>query len=1137
MSEQKIVCPKCKKSGQIRKIEDMYICLDCSIVAAREQPKPEGEKKPLKLFLSYPHAQAGDIPEGGTYICDLICEALKKRGHDVWFDREQLTGHHGADWRKSIYDGIASSSTVLSCLNRHAVRKDENGRHGVCLDELKIAVSVKGGNIKTILLEPENLVKPNAMLAHRQWLDLSDWDEKMRQGKEVFDPWFKERMDDIFRMIESEDNYEFEGDIKAIKEKLTMHDFRSSMHDLLEKKFVGRQWLVREVDEWLNRENDYRVCVIFGDPGVGKSAFACQYAFSSPNVGAVLRFEYGNSNYNTSKAIIQSIAYQLACRLPDYRRHLLYSVSNLEMDRLKYTELFQELLVKPLKESHIDGGHETLCIVIDALDECGKTESADVIRLINDCAGKFPVWLKVLVTSRKEADIVSRLAEHREIEIHSDSSLNLDDIREYCLERLEGKDEEKTAETAERITERSEGSFLYAYLATEGILNGTFDIHEEHTLPNGLNGMMHEWFKRLCPGKEQFEKNVRIPLQIMVSSPYPFPTEEFRYLLRKSDHDVKHFMKHLQVFLKTETSEYGKQTVSFSHKRIQEWITSGIDDDFNLSETDGLNDLAKRLYRRLEEDADALTVYETMCLPEILERAGLRKEYKKAMNSSSLAQKKYLLGIYEENRCHYDSAKDCYECAEEIIVNCEGKESENRVKLLLAQAALSAVRYDRAGIEKAEKAFEINRKRKGEEHRDTLDALTVYAFGLFLCGELKHAEEYFEYLYETRKKNQGEEDLNTAAALYYLALIDHGTGNFDSAMKKGEEALRIRRKNLGETDQLTLTSLSFLASNYKSLHDYETAAKLAKEVYETSERKFGEDNPFTVNALTNYASAFILLGKDPDLAAELSEKAYEAQKRVSGEESRKTIIALSNLASAYRRTGNLEKTADAYEKLYEVRKKVLGGTANETISAASYLISAQRALHDDVRVLEVEEELYRAYRKDRTLQTFVILLDLLQNAFKAGNMETVKEYGEDITDLSEVILKCPHPDIINQFEDLLDEVRKTDMDELKAGFLALRYQLARTVRGGSDPVTMKALADVINIYKDLPAQYSTYLHYVLDFLEIMSIDYEDTLKEPFSRLVQLAREQLAQNHTKKTEEYIKETERLVTLYKNEHQRS
>jgi len=109
-------------------------------------------KTPIRIFISYGH------PE--EEICRKIANVIRDRGHKVWFDRDSIKA--GEEWRRSITEGIMQSQSVLSMLSRHSVRNP-----GVCLNEMRIAIGVKGGNIRTILLEPESLVEAPATLMDR----------------------------------------------------------------------------------------------------------------------------------------------------------------------------------------------------------------------------------------------------------------------------------------------------------------------------------------------------------------------------------------------------------------------------------------------------------------------------------------------------------------------------------------------------------------------------------------------------------------------------------------------------------------------------------------------------------------------------------------------------------------------------------------------------------------------------------------------------------------------------------------------------------------------------------------------------------------------------------------------------------
>jgi hypothetical protein len=127
------------------------------------------QHSPLRIFLSYGH-------DHNEELVRLIKTDLENRGHDVWFDKNEIK--FGDEWRRSITDGILGSNRVLSFLSKHSTRDP-----GVCRDEIAIAIGVKGGKIQTILVESEKEVQPPVNIGHIQWLDMHDWQEKKLQMK------------------------------------------------------------------------------------------------------------------------------------------------------------------------------------------------------------------------------------------------------------------------------------------------------------------------------------------------------------------------------------------------------------------------------------------------------------------------------------------------------------------------------------------------------------------------------------------------------------------------------------------------------------------------------------------------------------------------------------------------------------------------------------------------------------------------------------------------------------------------------------------------------------------------------------------------------------------------------------------
>jgi len=85
----------------------------------------EKEFNKLRIFLSYGHNHNEELVR-------LIKTDLEKRGHDMWFDKNEIKFGHEL-WR-SITDGILSSNRVLSFLLKHITRDLRTiGKNKLCI--------------------------------------------------------------------------------------------------------------------------------------------------------------------------------------------------------------------------------------------------------------------------------------------------------------------------------------------------------------------------------------------------------------------------------------------------------------------------------------------------------------------------------------------------------------------------------------------------------------------------------------------------------------------------------------------------------------------------------------------------------------------------------------------------------------------------------------------------------------------------------------------------------------------------------------------------------------------------------------------------------------------------------------------
>jgi hypothetical protein len=124
----------------------------------------------LRIFLSYRH-------DNNEELVRRIEADLEKRGHDVWFDKNEIK--FGDDFPRAITDGILHSQHLVAFLSKHSTG-DSRARHA----EIAIAMGVKGSRIHTGFVKSEAEAKARTGISHLLWpvywtgassLTLSDW--------------------------------------------------------------------------------------------------------------------------------------------------------------------------------------------------------------------------------------------------------------------------------------------------------------------------------------------------------------------------------------------------------------------------------------------------------------------------------------------------------------------------------------------------------------------------------------------------------------------------------------------------------------------------------------------------------------------------------------------------------------------------------------------------------------------------------------------------------------------------------------------------------------------------------------------------------------------------------------------------
>ena len=555
---KEIRCPECNSEDTyFSKKKQKYVCEDCECEFV-----DEASLRPKNVFFSYAH-------DDNEWLVRKIKQDVEKHGHSVWIDRNEIKS--GDDWRESITSGLLSSNGVVSFLSRHSVRVP-----GVCLDELRIALSSRNGNIKTVLLEGEKDVSPPSSISDIQWLDLSDWKREF-ENKLTWEAWYQSKIQQLCAILDKDEFASFSGDVDSLQGLLKVSTTDSKEQQLISKTFIGRKWLSDAVEEWRSNKYASSVFLLLGAPGIGKSCFAANQLHYNPNVICGVFCEWDKESQKDAKNIIKTIAFKLATKLPDYRKILLTKFECRGTDfiqALGAADLFEQILIQPLSEL-IDGGRDKKIIVIDGLDEAGSNDDNELAVLLAKFSHRLPHWIGLLITSRPESIIKQTFSAYNPYEYSPMSDFNTSDISEYIELNLSNEEGFNKDTVLPTILTKCEGNFLFASMFIEGVKNRTIDLRNIALYPEGLDAIYTQNFTRLFVGELEYSLPRKI-LEIILASD-KMPLEMICDILNISKYEFLSFKTKLGSILVEIKAAYSEKNYytyfSFCHKSIIDWLS------------------------------------------------------------------------------------------------------------------------------------------------------------------------------------------------------------------------------------------------------------------------------------------------------------------------------------------------------------------------------------------------------------------------------------------------------------------------------------------------------------------------------------------------------------------------------------
>jgi len=203
-----------------------------------------------------------------------------------------------------------------------------------------------------------------------------------------------------------------------------------------------RESILNQVIAWVtdgpgqngvNRSTPYW---IYGLPGIGKTSLAhsiCENLDERKQFAGAFFCRRDDTNLSEPRNILPTLICQLAESSPLFRSIV---TGHLQKNRHITPQSMQDtLFLDFIRSIPCHSNQVPLVVVIDALDECGSTQSrADILKVLIDAAALAP-WLKIIITSRPEVDIIRSLGTATKYDLGTDQEATAD-LRAFAQHQL-----------------------------------------------------------------------------------------------------------------------------------------------------------------------------------------------------------------------------------------------------------------------------------------------------------------------------------------------------------------------------------------------------------------------------------------------------------------------------------------------------------------------------------------------------------------------------------------------------------------------------------------------------------------------------------------------------------------------------
>ncbi len=305
---------------------------------------------------------------------------------------------------------------------------------------------------------------------------------------------------------------------------------------------------------------------------------------------------------------------------------------------------------------------------------------------------------------------------------------------------------------------------------------------------------------------------------------------------------------------------------------------------------------------------------------------------------------------------------------------------EEHPETLRAMSALAWSYWNLSQINKAvnlqRQVLESSIKVLGAQDPQTLKAMDNLASTYWLCGERCEARKLGEQAVEGLKRILGPVHPDTLTAMENLGRTYMHLGFLNDAKDLQLKVLEARKK-LGPTHPDTLMAMAYLGMTHHALGNLDDAEKLLQFVVSARKRVLGQEHAYTLWAINDLSKIYVDQGHSEE-AEELLNSIVEVVLRTLGKRHIGASMTMMNLARACNRQGKWAKGQSILDELIEMQTQTLGPKHPDTLAARSELARSYKNLG---RLEEAERE-------------FVVVIDELERVMGKRHAWTTSALGQ-----------------------------------------------------------------------------------------------------------------------------------------------